>query len=158
MLNFQIFVSQISGPGIMFASVLVLAVALYIEKYTKDFYTIFFTSTTAMFITYTLKYTLKIPRPDTMLVAATDYRFPSGHATMAAVVMSLGIHYAHIHVKSKYLRYLLYTFAIAWYLLISYSRLYLGVHYPIDVIAGGIIGSLSAYITLKIFKHLHYYK
>lgn len=137
---------------------LLLAIALYKKNDTKDFYTIIFTSTTAMFITYSLKYVLKVPRPGGMLTSAADYRFPSGHATMAAVLMSLGIYYAHLHIKNKSLRYLLYVCAIAWYLLVSYSRLYLQVHYPVDVIVGGIVGIITTLIVLKIFKHLHYYK
>ena len=158
MLSFQIFISQISGPLVMTIFTIVLAIALYKKNDTKDFYTIIFTSTTAMFVTYSLKYTLKVPRPDNMLAFATDYRFPSGHATMAAVLMSLGIYYTHLHIKHKSLRYGLYSCALAWYLLVSYSRLYLQVHYPIDVIVGGAVGVITTLIVLKIFKHLHYYK
>ncbi len=158
MLNFQILISQISGPEIMFALAIVLAIFLYKENNTKDFYTILFTSTTAMCSTYTLKYLLKMPRPTDILVTANDYRFPSGHATMAAIVMSLGIYYTHIHIKDKHVRYFLYTSAVAWYVLVSYSRLYLHAHYFIDIFVGGIIGTLSTIVILKIFKHLHYYK
>lgn len=158
MLSFQLFISQLAGPEIMFAFAIILAVGLYKEHDTKDFYTILFTSTTAMFVTYSLKYLLKIERPANMLTEVHDYRFPSGHATMAAIVMSLGIHYAHLHIKNKTLRYTVYLLAVTWYLLISYSRLYLHVHYPVDVIVGGAIGVASTILVIKIFKHLRYYK
>lgn len=158
MLNFQILISQISGPLIMFVFTIVLAILLYKKHDTKDFYTILFTSTTAMFITYSLKYLLKIPRPVDMLTTANDYRFPSGHATMAAVIMSLGIYYTNLKIKNKHLRYFLYICAVSWYILVSYSRLYLHVHYPIDVIVGGCVGIVATTLVLKIFKHLHYYK
>jgi undecaprenyl-diphosphatase len=158
MLNFQIFISQISGPEIMFTLVIILAIALYKKHDNKDFYTMLFTSTTAMFVTYSLKYLLKVPRPEDMIIAANDYRFPSGHATMAAVIMSLGIYYTNLHIKHKPMKYTLFLCAIMWYVLVSYSRLYLQVHYPIDIIVGGSIGIASTIITLKIFKHLHYYK
>lgn len=158
MLPLQLFISQISGPEIMFAFAIVLAIGLYKKHDTKDFYTILFTSTTAMFVTYSLKYLLKVERPVDMLTEVHDYRFPSGHATMAAIVMSLSIHYANLYIKSRLLRYTLYSLAVMWYLLVSYSRLYLHVHYPIDVIAGGAIGIASTILIVKIFKHLHYYK
>jgi undecaprenyl-diphosphatase len=76
---------------------------------------------------------------------------------MAAVVMSLVIYYSHKHIKNDYLRYFLYVVSVAWFALVSYSRLYLGVHYPIDILAGGVIGVASTIIVMKIFKHLHYY-
>jgi undecaprenyl-diphosphatase len=158
MLSLQLFISQISGPEIMFACTILIALALYKKHDTKDFYTILFTSITAMFVTYSIKYILNIPRPSDMLIVASDPRFPSGHATMSAIVMSLGIYYAHRHIKNKYLRYIVYFFAVMWYVIVSYSRLYLRAHYPIDVIVGGAIGVASTILVLKIFKHFHYYR
>lgn len=157
MLAFQILVSQISGTTIMFSIIAVICVLLYVKNYKKDSLKIIFASTSAMFVTFTLKYLLKVPRPAHMLVVETDPRFPSGHATMASVVMALIIYYSYKYIKNRYLRYFLYVCAVSWFLLVSYSRLYLGVHYPIDVIAGGLIGILSTIIVIKIFKHLHYY-
>lgn len=61
---------------------------------------------------------------------STDPSFPSGHATIAfamAVVLSR---------KEPKWKWIFYSLAV----LISLSRIYLGVHYPLDVIAGGIIG------------------
>jgi undecaprenyl-diphosphatase len=141
----------------MFSIIAVICVLLYIKSYKKDSLKIIFASTSAMFLTLTLKYLLKVPRPAHMLVVETDPRFPSGHATMASVVMALIIYYAHKHIKNTYLKYSLYICAVAWFALVSYSRLYLGVHYPIDILAGGLIGIVSTVIVLKIFKHLHYY-
>jgi undecaprenyl-diphosphatase len=158
MLSFQILISQVAGPVVMLFILLGVAVILYKIHDAIEFYKIFFTSTLAMCISYTLKYLFKIPRPEMMLVPEGDYRFPSAHATMAAVVMALGMHYAHTHIKNKHLRYTLYTVAFFWYVLVSYSRLYLHVHYPIDVIVGGAIGVFSTALVLKIFKHLRYYK
>lgn len=61
---------------------------------------------------------------------AHDYSFPSGHATMsfaAAVVL------AKIEPKWKWL---LYVLAVT----ISFSRIYLGKHFPLDVVAGAVLG------------------
>ena len=157
MFNFQLLITQISGPEIMFALSLIIAGVLYLKNYRKDFYKVFFSSTIAMCATLLTKYLFKMPRPVHMLIAETGYGFPSGHATMAAVAMSLGIYYSHKHVKNKTARYFLYALSIGWYILVSYSRLYLQVHYLIDVIAGGVVGVLSTVVVLKIFKHFHYY-
>ena len=157
-LAFQIFISHVADTGIMLTILLMLAFFLYEKKDPRDFFIILFSGAMAMFITYTLKLVLKVPRPEHMLVLEDGYRFPSGHATMAAVVMSLGMYYAHRYVHDKHVRYFLYISAFAWYVLVSYSRLYLGVHYPIDVIVGGVVGISSTFFVIKIFKYLHYYK
>lgn len=157
MLNFQILISQISGTAIMFSIIAVVCILLYIKNHKKDSLKIIFTTTSALFVTFTLKYLLKVPRPAHMLVVETDPRFPSGHATMASVVMALIIYYSHKHIKNRYLKYLLYLCAVSWFVLVSYSRLYLRVHYPIDIVVGGLIGVVSIIIVMKIFKHLHYY-
>ncbi len=158
MFTFQIFISQISGPIPMCIALCSVAIALYIFHDSKEFYKVFFTTVLAMCITYTLKYLLQVPRPLNMLVTEHDYRFPSGHATMAAVVMSLSIHYVHLHIKNKILKRTLHTLATGWFVLVSYSRIYLHAHYSIDIMAGGLIGIFSTILILKIFKHLHYYK
>jgi undecaprenyl-diphosphatase len=36
-------------------------------------------------------------------------------------------------------------FILAWALLVSYSRIYLGVHYPADIIVGGLLGAVCGY-------------
>jgi len=153
MLHFQILISQISGPELMFGLAVLFAIYLYTKNYRKDFFIIFLTSTGAMATSFILKHLLKVPRPEHMLVIEDGYRFPSGHATMAAVVMSLGIYYAHKHIQSRPLRLMLYVCAVGWYLLISYSRLYLNVHYPIDVIAGGAIGIIATIIALYVVNY-----
>jgi undecaprenyl-diphosphatase len=158
MLSFQIFISTLSGPVSMFCILGILAFVLRKIHDNKEFYQILFTGTLALSTSYTLKFLFKIPRPTDMLVYEGDYRFPSGHATMAAVVMTLAIHYIHKHVQHTFLRRMLYTLSVVWYILISYSRLYLHVHYPVDVIAGGIIGVLSSVLILKLFTHLRYYR
>jgi undecaprenyl-diphosphatase len=76
-------------------------------------------------------------RPSSALDAATvvggfplGYSFPSGHATLA---FALAVVLAYIEPKWKKGLFLL-AFAI------SLSRVYLGHHYPIDVIVGGLLG------------------
>lgn len=71
----------------------------------------------------------------------TDYSFPSGHITVAfetATSLSLAIPKWYVIVPS-------YTYAAA----IGYSRMYLGVHYPSDVLVGAILGTGTAYLTFK---------
>jgi undecaprenyl-diphosphatase len=41
-----------------------------------------------------------------------------------------------------------------WAIIISYSRIYVGVHYPIDVLAGGLIGAFFAYLSFFIISRV----
>ena len=45
---------------------------------------------------------------------------------------------------------------IVWALLSSYSRLYLGVHYPGDIICGALVGLAIGYIIYRIYQNLHF--
>ncbi len=89
-----------------------------------------------------LKLGFNRPRPSIFipLVHATSSSFPSGHA-MSATIVYVTVAYlaARLH-KRRWARWLVMTAAFVVIALISFSRTYLGVHYPSDVLAGIIIG------------------
>ncbi len=157
MLKFQIFISAISGTQVVTILLVLISTLLLLLGYKKDFYRIFFAMTLAATITFLLKQLFKIPRPENMLIIEDGFRFPSGHATMAGVVSTIVFVYAYKHIKNKKLRYFVYIFSFVWLVLVSYSRIYLHVHYLIDVIVGGLVGVLSTLIIMKIYRHFNYY-
>lgn len=85
-----------------------------------------------------------IAHPDiiTGKVNSTDYSFPSAHASSAfATATSLSLAFPKWYVIAP-------SFAYAG--AVGYSRLYLGEHYPSDVLAGALIGAGSAFLTFKL--------
>lgn len=158
MLITQLFISKLAGPEIMSLFIVVLCIYLYSTDRQKDCDRILFSACIAMSLTYTIKLMTHIPKPVNALIAENDFRFPSGHATMAAVVSCLAIYYIHTYVKSSNTRKVLYVMSVCWFLIVSYSRVYLGVHILVDIVVGGFIGFLVTMVILKMFKHLHYYK
>ena len=82
------------------------------------------------------------PRPAIFLpqVHTVSSSFPSGHAMSAAIVYSTVAYLAARLHKRRWARWLVMTAAFVVIALISISRLYLGVHYPSDVVAGLAIG------------------
>ncbi len=83
-----------------------------------------------------------IENPNIILLisAPTSSSFPSGH-TIAAVAMAVAV-----YMYNKKAGYVGFAFAA----MIAFSRLYLYVHYPTDVIAGIIIGIICGYVGYKI--------
>jgi undecaprenyl-diphosphatase len=68
---------------------------------------------------------------------------PSGHATntMAAAIL-FGLLYRRLLI-------LLLTLSLT----VSYSRIYLGIHYPGDILVGWIVGGTIAYGVVKLYEH-----
>jgi len=75
------------------------------------------------------------------------YSFVSSHATnyFGIIVFVSGL------LKNRY-KWLPWVLVI-WGLLIIYSRIYLGVHYPGDVIAGAILGSVIGWMVLSLYRY-----
>jgi undecaprenyl-diphosphatase len=86
------------------------------------------------------------PRPDLVPHAMEVYTasFPSGHAMMAAVTyLTLGALLARVQPRLRLKLYLI-ALAAALTVLIGLSRVYLGVHWPTDVLAGWTLGAAWA--------------
>ncbi len=92
-----------------------------------------------------LKIVFHRPRPDLPhLTPVTGYSFPSAHATVtAAVFLTLALVYCR-HPASATGRAMMLPGAALIILLVGISRVYLGVHYPSDVLAGWAAGCLWA--------------
>ncbi|MDC7789343.1 phosphatase PAP2 family protein [Rhodoplanes sp. TEM] len=99
-----------------------------------------------------LKLVIARPRPDLVahLVDVSTYSFPSGHATASAVTfLTLGVLIARTHSRRRVKAYVIGT-AVALTLAIGASRVYLGVHWPSDVLAGWCLGAAWAMLCWQI--------
>ena len=77
------------------------------------------------------------------LVHLHNASFPSGDAAMAFAIASVMLDREHWAVQAAWLLYAL---------LIAYERMYVGVHFPLDVTVGTLIGLLCARVTLAVMK------
>jgi undecaprenyl-diphosphatase len=89
------------------------------------------------------------PRPDLWprLVEATGYSFPSGHALVSATFYPL-LSWLTFRLRRT-------AFAIVGLglpLFVGFGRLYLGVHWPSDVLAGWALGTLQALATIRFIR------
>jgi len=84
-----------------------------------------------------------IDYPDGKLYRGGKFGFPSSHATNSIVFAFFVIFF--LSEKRKWITFA----AICWAALIGYSRIYLGVHYPGDLLGGYIIGTFFAFLFGK---------
>jgi membrane-associated phospholipid phosphatase len=106
----------------------------------------------ATFISYGMKYSFKRSRPYIAMPALSSSgksnspSFPSGHTSVAfASATSLYMAYPKWYVAVP-----AFTYAAS----VGYSRMYLGKHYPSDVLAGAVIGAGSSWLMYKANKWL----
>ena len=81
------------------------------------------------------------------LIRPQSYSFTSGHATTS---MTFSV-FAYMLFKDNY-KYIKFIFIFP--VLFAYSRLYLGVHFPIDILTGATIGSILGFSAFKLQQFL----
>ena len=105
----------------------------------------------ALAVNVILKPLIHRPRPFseladiTLLIKAPkDYSFPSGHTAASFVMVYIFFRHIFRHIKKYFIPVLITG------ILIAFSRMYLTVHFPSDILVGLIIGLLSGYAGEKI--------
>lgn len=87
---------------------------------------------------------LKLTHLHTFPNPLTDYSFPSGHTTAAfSIAMTFALH-------STVMMMILIPYAM----IIGFSRMYLALHYPTDVLIGTFLGSSFAFIVVNLFERI----
>jgi len=122
---------------------IVLALA-YLSKNRKLLADLFVALLIGIALTLLLKMAIARPRPEDIMnvgfwASATFSSFPSDHASTAFVMFGIIGH----HLK----KWRLWFFLLA--VLVAVSRIYLGVHFPTDVLAGAFLGILVSQFVIK---------
>jgi undecaprenyl-diphosphatase len=99
-----------------------------------------------------LKYIVARPRPlpPFPLLDVPGYSFPSMHATVSVATFGFLAYAVMKRMHPPHLRKIVASFLILLPFLIGFSRVYLGVHYPSDVLAGWLIGAVLLWIGILV--------
>jgi len=126
--------------------------SLFLKKYRI---TIISNTLITVGISQALKFIVRRSRPlDIALIKETGFSFPSGHSMVSAAFYGLIIYLIYKSKMKKQLKMLLIILFSLVILNIGLSRIYLGVHYTTDVLAGFILAA----IHLILFVELIYKK
>lgn len=157
----MIFISYLGGKVILIFGVL-FATLFSLKHHKREAVLFLFILTMAVVINISLKNLTQRPRPNiSPLVSLQDYSFPSGHAMNSFVFYTTLSYYIYHFTKSKKLAAAGAAASTSLILLIGISRIYLGVHYPTDVIAGYLMGFgwfVSVLLMEKTFKFYEIFK
>jgi len=101
-----------------------------------------------------LKYMIKRPRPDIemFLIDQSGYSFPSGHSMTGFVFYGFAIYLIRKKFPGSRNANICAGFLGALIFLIGISRLYLGVHYVTDVLAGWCIGAVLLLLLIEMSR------
>jgi membrane-associated phospholipid phosphatase len=140
--------------------VFIIAFAIFNHKIKGYYFVVFLILTVGLsdFVSNSLvKKTVQRPRPCHVLTApkidlkikcGSGYSFTSNHATnhfALAMFLFLALGKSPVY-KQRYLLFL-------WAALVAFAQVYVGVHYPIDILSGALLGSVIALIIFKLYHH-----
>ena len=148
--HFFTFITTLASPAV---GILIMGMILGIWAQQKHWLRILITTSGFLAtgsVTAVLKLLFHRSRPDMLFRAVIEdsYSLPSGHATTAAFVFGFIGYLTLLHIHSNKIRALIICLIIIIVALIDLSRVYLGVHYLSDVLAGNAIGFLGLFLTI----------
>lgn len=149
-------VTGLGGIGILTLITLIAAGFLALQRKRHTAVYLLVATGSGILMSSLLKLVFSRPRPDLVPHATNVYTssFPSGHSMMSAVTfLTIGALLAGAQTGLRLKAYLLGVAALLT-LLVGVSRVYLGVHWPTDVLAGWTAGAAWALLCWLVAEHL----
>jgi membrane-associated phospholipid phosphatase len=159
LLNTIMIIISFFGGEIFLGSGIIATILFLLKKQKKDALIFSFTLFSGIGLNLLLKDMFQRPRPQLMpLVHEASYSFPSGHAMNSVMFYVCLSFFVFRKIKNAKLRNILTITAGGLIFLIGISRIYLGAHYPSDVIAGYMAGLCWFVVVLLFEKTLNIYR
>ena len=139
-------ITALGGTAVLTLGVLAVTGFLALTRKTHAAVTVLVSVVSGMLLSQAIKWAYARPRPELVPHGMETYSasFPSGHSMMAAVVyLTLGALLARHQGQPRMKVYVLVV-AVLLTVLVGASRIYLGVHWPTDVLAGWCLGAAWA--------------
>lgn len=142
-------------PNLLLALSVSLGIILWVRKHRSEATTIAVTGAGALGLNILLKQLFARARPQLWerTVDVKFYSFPSGHAMISMVIYGLLGYLLGSRFPKQ--RWWIYSLTVILVAVIGLSRLYLGVHWPTDIIAGytaGLVWLIACIYSLEVWK------
>jgi membrane-associated phospholipid phosphatase len=137
----MLFITFLGNYQFLVPANLLLIIFFLLRKKKKIALLVFIIAITGLGLKFLLKAAFARPRPDNPIVEGIqNFSYPSGHALMSVAFYGLIILLANEITTNQFRKKILYIACTLLILLIGFSRVYLRVHYPTDVMAGYLLG------------------
>lgn len=148
--EYMFFMTTLGSEPVIMVGAIATAAFFYFKRYWHFTVSILLSTMLGEVFYRLLKYAIERNRPplSLALIKANGYSFPSGHAFMAMVFFGMLAYFVIREARKKIPKYLIILFFAFLIINIGYSRIYFGVHWPTDVLAGLAVG--AAWITVFI--------
>mgnify|MGYP002621435277 CR=1 FL=1 len=152
--------TALGGVGALTLFILVVSGYLWMDGKLRMMLFLLTATLSGVVVSLALKHFFSRPRPDIVphLSHVTTSSFPSGHSMLSAIVyLTLGSLLA-ASVPRRGLKVYVLSIAIVLSLIVGVSRVYLGVHYPTDVLAGwiaGLVWALACWLVARWLQRRH---
>ncbi len=153
----MLFITNLGSPISFYLLSLALIGLLSIHHKKKDARDFFYLMSLSAILVLIVKEIVHQQRPPVTFLTEIGYSFPSAHSLLALIFFLCIALFYESHFKSKLFKNIFIFTNILIVVLISYSRVYLGVHYWSDVLGSLLIGSIIflLYYSIRRQRHKH---
>lgn len=147
-----VWLTKFGNPFVLSSLAVLAAVLLVMKGHIYDA-VLFLTALAVSVVSLTiLKNVFQITRPISEIYSVGGWSFPSGQATIATAFFFLLAHTFFGKMRTTGRRVVLIVGSIVAAFLVCFSRLYLGAHWTLDILAGVALGLLCVSFTVLIFN------
>lgn len=165
----QIFFQSIQSPGLTYcfyaftwffntlpAAILIALVMFFLFKWSSKRNTgeFLMAISLSVVLVWFVKFFVNHPRPELGIITAYGPSFPSAHTALAVTFFLFFLRFMR-HEKNVFRRITHQAFCVLVPLMVGLSRIYLGVHWLSDVVAGIVVGVIALTLSRYIWKRTH---
>lgn len=147
------------GSGYVVASIALIGfiVLYFVLHYRQQAFLLIVVIAGSVIFNSVLKNYFKRERPEIhRILDANGFSFPSGHSMMAFALYAILAYIAWRNVRTMTSRVVLLLFTAFMIIIIGASRIYLGVHYPSDIVGGFAVSALWVTIAITVYAYFQH--